>query len=183
MTQLSERYIVKNNVCKADFLTVVFCPDEVARLKMNAKLHLGNGDFKTYNEAYNALICSDVFNEDATDDLDYEEKNTVYKVNHLADEYYDSLFKNNLAEKYNEGDCLKTFHKSIVRRTAKYKALTQLIEGDLHYFMRLLNEEVATRADRYMEDEQPWQYRERPAGLFTYEKSATLYRHGVDSGR
>ncbi|PAJ71504.1 hypothetical protein CJF42_25820, partial [Pseudoalteromonas sp. NBT06-2] len=174
-----QRY--KKPICSVDYLTVVFCPNELARLKMQAKLHLGNGDFKTYKAAYNALICSEVFNEDATDDLELTSIETSANFK-TSDDYFDKLFKSNLKEKYVDGTDVDAFFKTVVKQTHKYKTLNKLIEGDISYFMRLLNEEVATRADRYNEDEQPWTFRESMGGMFTYEKSATLYRHGINSG-
>jgi phage replication initiation protein len=173
------------NLTKIDYLTIVFCPDEVARLRFDAKLAFGNGDFKSYKEAYNAMLCAEMFDQNATDDL---EVNVNESVNFNSDYYYDELFDNN--ERYKKYNSIKQipddersqFLKSVVRKTKRYKTLTSLIEGDISHFMHLMNTEVATEADRLTSDTLSWSYRDNSGGMFTYEKSATLYRHDVNSG-
>ena len=51
---------------KIDYLTVVFCPDEIARLRFDAKIAFGKGDFASYKEAYNAMLCAELFDQQAT---------------------------------------------------------------------------------------------------------------------
>lgn len=173
------------NLTKIDYLTVVFCPDEIARLRFDAKLAFGNGDFSSYKEAYNAMLCAEMFDQNATDDLELDVKETV---NFDSDYYYDKLFENN--ERYKIYSSIKQipdderphFLKNVVRKTRRYKTLTSLIEGDISHFMHLLNTEVATKADRLTSDTLSWSYRNNNGGMFTYEKSATLYRHDVNSG-
>lgn len=177
------------NITKIDYLTVVFCPDEVARLRFDAKLAFGNGDFSSYKEAYNAMLCAEMFDQNATDDL---EVSVNESVTYNSDLIYDELFDSNLAgsAKYRHYKTIKDvpaedrkhFLKNVVRKTKRYKTLTSLIEGDISKFMHLLNTEVATAADRLTSDTLSWSYRNNSGGMFTYEKSATLYRHDVNSG-
>lgn len=176
-------------ITKIDYLTVVFTPNEIARLRFDAKLAFGNGDFSSYKEAYNAMLCAEMFNENATDDLDVDINETVV---FNSDYYYNELFDINLSgsSKYRQyksideipADERKHFLKNVVRKTKRYKTLTSLIEGDISKFMHLLNTEVATAADRLTSDTMSWSYRDNSGGMFTYEKSATLYRHDVNSG-
>ena len=81
-------------ITKIDYLTVVFTPNEIARLRFDAKLAFGNGDFSSYKEAYNAMLCAEMFNESATDDLDVDINETVV---FNSDYYYNELFDINLS--------------------------------------------------------------------------------------
>ncbi|MCF2847371.1 hypothetical protein L1272_08190, partial [Pseudoalteromonas sp. PAST1] len=170
---------------KIDYLTVVFCPDEIARLRFDAKIAFGKGDFGSYKEAYNAMLCAELFDQQATDDLDVEVNESVV---YDSDYYYDQLFENNPRYRnYGSVDAIPSeerahFFKNVVRKTKRYKTLNSLIEGDITKFMHLLNTEVATAADRLTSDDLSWSYRHNSGGMFTYEKSATLYRHDVNSG-
>lgn len=170
---------------KIDYLTVVFCPDEIARLRFDAKIAFGKGDFASYKEAYNAMLCAELFDQQATDDLDVEVNESVV---YDSDYYYDQLFENNPRYRnYGSVDAIPSeerahFFKNVVRKTKRYKTLNSLIEGDITKFMHLLNTEVATAADRLTSDDLSWSYRHNSGGMFTYEKSATLYRHDVNSG-
>lgn len=170
---------------KIDYLTVVFCPDEIARLRFDAKIAFGKGDFASYKEAYNAMLCAELFDQQATDDLDLDVNETVV---FNSDYYYDELFENNPRYRnYGSVDAIPSeerahFFKNVVRKTKRYKTLNSLIEGDITKFMYLLNTEVATAADRLTSDDLSWSYRHNSGGMFTYEKSATLYRHDVNSG-
>ena len=197
------------NLTKIDYLTIVFSPNEVARCRFDAKLAFGNGDFSSYKEAYNAMLCAELFENNATDDFatdanqsNFDLKNSVAtddlevdvseSVIFNSDYYYNELFESNLAgsSKYRKyksineipEDERKHFLKNVVRKTKRYKTLTSLIEGDISKFMHLLNTEVATAADRLTSDTLSWSYRDNSGGMFTYEKSATLYRHDVNSG-
>ncbi|WP_274804063.1 replication initiation factor domain-containing protein [Pseudoalteromonas rhizosphaerae] len=197
------------NLTKIDYLTIVFSPNEVARCRFDAKLAFGNGDFSSYKEAYNAMLCAELFENNATDDFaaDAEQSNFDIQNNTATDDlevdvsesvifnsdyFYNELFESNLAgsSKYRKYKSIKEipeedrkhFLKNIVRKTKRYKTLTSLIEGDISKFMHLLNTEVATAADRLTSDTLSWSYRDNSGGMFTYEKSATLYRHDVNSG-
>lgn len=165
-----------------DYLTLVFSPNEVARLRFEAKLRFKNGEFKSYKEAYNAMLCAEVFNESASDDIEFT-RTESQPVN--SDFYYNELFTSN-ARYPSYSDIPENersdYFKSIVKKTRKYKTFTSLIEGDLANFMHLLNHEVSNKKDRVCDDVLPWTYRLNSAGMFTYEKSATLYRHDVNSG-
>lgn len=179
MTQTS------NQLTKIDYLTVVFCPDEIARLRFDAKIAFGKGDFGSYKEAYNAMLCAELFDQHATDDLEVDVNEAVV---YDSDYYYDQLFENNPRYKiYGSVDAIPSeerahFFKNVVRKTKRYKTLNSLIEGDITKFMHLLNTEVATAADRLTSDDLSWSYRHNSGGMYTYEKSATLYRHDVNSG-
>ena len=72
------------NVTKVDYLTVTFCPAEIQRLKTMAKWHVSTGEYKHYREAYNALICSEIFSEDGTDDFDLVNETKVVQVHAIA---------------------------------------------------------------------------------------------------
>jgi len=78
---------------KIDYLTVVFCPDEIARLRFDAKIAFGKGDFASYKEAYNAMLCAELFDQQATDDLDLDVNESVVFD---SDYYYDQLLKTTL---------------------------------------------------------------------------------------
>ncbi|WP_151172775.1 replication initiation factor domain-containing protein [Pseudoalteromonas ruthenica] len=176
--------MLKRQITKVDYLTIVMCPDEMARAKMEAKLLWGNGDYKTYKEAYNAVLCADVLEcagnaMQPADDLEFEQDFLLFaEQSHHADLQFARK-----VQQLDKPEDRNSYLKTVVRHTKKYKALTRLIENDLNTFMSLLNTEVATKADRYSPDLEPWSYKENPGGLFTYEKSATLFRHGVSSGQ
>jgi len=200
---------LNQNITKIDYLSIVFCPNEVARCRFNAKLAFTNGDFSSYKEAYNAMLCAEIFENNSTDDFSSDVKqsnsdlvNAVatddleVSVNEtdtwVSDLVYGELWDSNLSRsaKYRHYKSIKDipeeerkhFLKTIVRKTKRYKTLSSLIEGDISKFMHLLNTEVSTESDRLTKDTLSWSYRENTSGMFTYEKSATLYRHDVNSG-
>ncbi|WP_105171392.1 replication initiation factor domain-containing protein [Pseudoalteromonas sp. T1lg24] len=174
------------NVTKVDYLTVTFCPAEIQRLKTMAKWHVSTGEYNHYREAYNALICAEVFDENGTDDFDIvtETKRTTDRFyTDESEKAYNDLFDNNKRYPNNMPHDEKiALCKVVVKKTQKYKVLDSLIEGELQHFLTLLNTVVATKADRMNADEQPWTIRQNTGGMFTYDHSATLYRHGVNSG-
>ena len=167
-----------------DYLTIVLCPDVIARAKMEAKLLWGNGDYKTYKQAYNAVLCADLLDTNgdalnAEEDLAFEQEFLLFGESTTNNDCY---FAQQI--KYMEnGEERNQYLKTVVRHTKKYQTLNKVLENDLEDFMRLLNTQVATSADRSSPDLLPWTYRENNGGLFTYEKSATLFRHGVNSGQ
>lgn len=218
----------KQPVTKVDYLTIVFSPDELQRIKTEAKWRFSTGNYTSYKEAYNAVICADVFNESATDDLDFDVETTVHTSRICSDKHYEfcgqrfrgfellalyddygnithpaltadapcSLVKYTASSEMIYNDMFNSVHpvatdmnpkeraahyRSIVKKTQKYKTLTTLIEGDLSNFLQLLNTVVSTHSDR-QNDEMPWTMRRNLSGMFTYEHSASLYRHGVNSG-
>ncbi len=200
---------LNQNITKIDYLTIVFCPNEVARIRFDAKLAFGNGDFSSYKEAYNAMLCAEIFENNATNDFsaDARQSNSDLincvatddleisvneSVTYNSDLIYDELWDSNLSRsvKYRHYKTIKDipeeerkhFLKTIVRKTKRYKTLSSLIEGDISKFMHLLNTEVSTESDRLTRDTLSWSYSENTSGMFTYEKSASLYRHDINSG-
>ena len=135
------------NLTKIDYLTIVFSPNEVARCRFDAKLAFGNGDFSSYKEAYNAMLCAELFENNATDDFatdanqsNFDLKNSVAtddlevdvseSVIFNSDYYYNELFESNLAgsSKYRKyksineipEDERKHFLKNVVRKTKRF---------------------------------------------------------------
>lgn len=174
----------KPQLTKIDYLSFTFCPDELARIRTQAKLLMQTKKYKSYKEAYNALLCSELWDENASDDFEITQSETQVQSYADTSEHFNELFSSvrvQSVESMTDEERTEYF-KVNIKKTRKYKVLTTLIENDLSRFMHWLNTEVATKSDRLTSDEMPWSYKMGSGGLYSYEKSAQLYRHGVNSG-